>query len=69
MNYFHQFIKEINSFLWSAPLMLLILGTHLYYTFRLHFIQKKVGKGIRLSVQSDEEGDGEVSPFATLATT
>lgn len=66
---FHRFIKEFNSLLWSAPLMILILGTHLLYTIRLKFIQRKVGHGILLSVKNDDDGDGDISPFDTLATT
>ena len=69
MTLFHQFIKELNSLLWSIPLIALLMGTHLFYTIRLKFIQRNVGKGIRLSVQTDEDGEGDVSPFATLATT
>lgn len=69
MSFFHSFIKELNSLLWSAPLMLLLLGTHLLFTIRLRFIQKKVGTGIRLSVKTDDEGSGDVSAFASLTTT
>ncbi len=69
MTIFHQFIKELNSLLWSAPMVILLMGTHLFYTIRLKFIQRKVGTGIKLSVQSDETGEGDVSPFASLATT
>lgn len=69
MNLFHQFIKETNQILWSAPLIMLLMGTHLFFTIRLKFIQKRVGTGIRLSVQKEEGGDGDVSAFASLATT
>jgi len=69
MSFFHTFIKELNSLLWSAPLMILLLGTHLLFTVRLKFIQKKVGAGIRLSIKSDDEGSGDVSAFASLTTT
>lgn len=69
MSIFHQFIKELNTMLWSAPLIILIMGTHLFYTIHLKFIQRKVGTGIRLSVQKNENGEGDVSAFASLTTT
>lgn len=69
MTHFHQLINELNSFFWSTPLILLLMGTHLFYTLRLGFVQRKVGTGIRLSVQKDEGHEGEVSAFAGLATT
>lgn len=63
-------IKNINEFLWSGPLLFLLMGTHLYFTIKLHFPQKNILKAIRLSVTPDRQGDGEnLSVFATLATT
>lgn len=69
MQTFHYFIKQMNSLLWSVPLMVLLMGTHLFYTIRLKFIQRKVIKGIRLSIQPNQGTEGDVSAFASLATT
>lgn len=69
MSMFHLFIKEFNSLLWSLPMIVLLMGTHLFYTIRLKFVQKKVGRGIHLSVQHDGDAEGDVSAFATLTTT
>ena len=44
------------------------LGTHLFLTVRLRFPQRKLFKAIRLSVQSDKSGQGDVSQFGALAT-
>lgn len=63
-------IKSINEFLWSGPLLLLLMGTHLYFTMNLHIPQKNILKAIRLSVTPDKQEDHEnLSVFATLATT
>lgn len=62
-------IKNINNFIWSAPMIVLLMGTHLFFTFRLGFIQKKTLRGIKFSVTSDSESEGDISSFATLATT
>lgn len=62
-------LKNINEFLWSGPLLFLLIGTHLYFTIKLH-PQKNILKAIHLSVIPEKQDDGEnLSVFATLATT
>jgi len=53
---------------WGPPMLILLVGTHLFLTFRLGFIQRYIGKAIRLSVTRDEEGQGDVSQFGALVT-
>lgn len=63
-------VQSVNQFLWSGPLLFLLLATHLYFTIKLHFPQKNIIKAIRLSVTPSDIGDGNnLSVFATLATT
>ncbi|MCB1226934.1 MAG: sodium:alanine symporter family protein [Verrucomicrobiales bacterium] len=52
---------------WGVPLMILLVGTHLFLTVRTGFMQKWVWKGIRLSLRRDE-GAGDVSQFGALMT-
>ena len=64
-----SYLKAFNNFLWTYPILLLLIGTHIIFTIRLHFPQRKVFFGIRLSVKN-ENGDGNsLSGFAALATT
>lgn len=64
------FMQSINQFLWSGPLLFLLMGTHLYFTMKLHFPQKNILKAIRLSVTPSGKKDGSnLSVFATLSTT
>lgn len=64
------FMQSINQFLWSGPLLFLLMGTHLYFTMKLHFPQKNILKAIRLSVTPSRKKDGSnLSVFATLSTT
>ena len=66
-----QQLLSLNQFLWGGPILFLLMGLHLYHTIHLHFIQKHIGRGIRLSVDSDEEsekGHG-FSRFGSLTTT
>lgn len=61
-------VQDINNVLWGWPMLTILLGTHLYLTFRLRFPQKYLFKAIKLSVTKDKGSDGEVSQFAALAT-
>lgn len=69
-------ISRINQFLWGGPLLVLLMGTHLYFTMKLHFPQKKIKKAILLSITPEKPEDSaeknaaaNLSVFATLATT
>ncbi|MDF2615888.1 MAG: amino acid carrier protein [Sedimentibacter sp.] len=63
-----QLVTTIDGWLWGWPLVILLFGTHLYLTFRLKFIQRYIGKAIKLSVTKDELATGDVSQFSALAT-
>lgn len=65
-----SFVQNLNEFLWSGPLLCLLMGTHLYFTMKLHFPQKNILAAIRSSLTPEKNGDGKnLSVFATLATT
>ena len=64
---FARYLKAADAFLWGPPLLILLLGTHLFYTFRLKFIQKHLFTAFRLVVQKDDSLSGNVAPFAALA--
>ncbi|HKM31820.1 MAG TPA: alanine/glycine:cation symporter family protein [Bacteroidales bacterium] len=49
-------------------MIILLLGTHIFLTIRLKFPQRKIFKGIALSVKSDGDSKGDVSQFGALAT-
>lgn len=63
-------IQSANQFLWSSPLLFLLMGTHLYFTMKLHFPQKKIFHAIKLSITPSSNKNGQnLSVFATLSTT
>ena len=68
MDTINEFFTQVGSLLWGWPMIVLLLGTHLYLTFRLGIPQRKLLTGIRLSVSRDLDGEGEVSQFGALAT-
>jgi AGCS family alanine or glycine:cation symporter len=65
----NELVKLINSYLWGIPMIVALMGTHIYLTFRLRFPQRHIFKAIKLSVQKDKESTGDVSQFSALATT
>ena len=68
MNCINDFFHVLSSFLWGWPMVILLLGTHVFLTFRLRFPQRKLLTGIRLSVTKDPDAQGDVSQFGALAT-
>lgn len=66
---FADWIYKVDGVIWGWWLIILLLGTHVFMTFRTGFIQKKtLSKGIKLSVTRDPEAEGEVSNFGALTT-
>lgn len=49
-------------------MLLFLVGTHLFLTFRLGIIQKYLWKAVRLSFSREKEGEGDVSHFGSLMT-
>lgn len=68
MQTIEQFIADIASALWGWPMIILLLGTHIFLTIRLRFPQIKIFKAIKLSVTKDKDSSGDVSQFGALAT-
>ena len=62
-------IYKIDNAIWGWWLIILLFGTHIFMTFKTHFIQwKSITKGIKLSVTKDPDAEGEVSNFGALTT-
>lgn len=68
METINDLFSFLSSFLWGWPMIILLLGTHIFLTFRLRVPQRKLFTGIRLSVQKDDKAQGDVSQFGALAT-
>ena len=63
-----QFFSSLSSYLWGWPMIILLIGTHLFLTFKLKFPQRHIVTAIKLSLSKDKSSDGEVSQFGALAT-
>ncbi|MEG0375791.1 MAG: amino acid carrier protein, partial [Raoultibacter sp.] len=63
-----QLIGDIDAFVWGPPMIILLLGSHLYLTIRTGFIQRKIPKAIKLSITKDPDAEGDISQFGALTT-
>ena len=68
MEVINNIITQMNNVMWGWPMIILLLGTHIFLTFRLKIPQRKLLTAIRLSVKKDGESHGDVSQFGALAT-
>ena len=55
-------LSAINQFLWNGPLLLLLLGIHLYFTISLHVPQRHIGRAIRMSLQPEPAPKSGTAP-------
>jgi len=68
MELLNDFFRDFSNLLWGWPMIILLLGTHIYLTIILRFPQRKIFTAIRLSFKKDLDGQGDVSQFGSLAT-
>ena len=63
-----NFFTMLDDIVWSAPLLILLVGTGIYFTVRLGLLQVlKLPKAFKL-IFADDKGQGDISSFAALAT-
>ncbi len=58
-------LSDFSSFLWGVPMIVLLIGTHLFLTVRTKGIQRYIGKAIKMSIAGSKAG-GDISNFGTL---
>lgn len=66
-----KLISQINSFVWGPYMLILLVGTGIYLTFRLKFIQfTKLPYALGLLFQKGEkdEAQGDITPIQALTT-
>ena len=68
MQTINDLFANLSALLWGWPMIILLLGTHLFLTIRLRFPQRQLLTAIRLSVKRDKHSAGDVSQFGALAT-
>ena len=68
MDTLEKWIADAAGLVWGPWLVYLLAGTHLFLTWRTGFIQRHLGRAIRLSVAKDPDAPGDVSQFGALTT-
>ena len=68
MDFLNNLAVGINNLLWGLPMIIILLGTHIFMTLRTKCMQRKTLTAIKLSVTKDPEVDGDISPFQALTT-
>ena len=68
MDFINDVFAELSGLLWGWPMIILLLGTHVFLTIRLRFPQRHLLKAIKLSVCRDKGSEGDVSQFGALST-
>ena len=62
-------LNEIDNFIWGPPLLVLLVGTGILLTIRLHLLQIfKLPKALSLIFRAQNAGSGDVDSFKALCT-
>lgn len=65
MEWFTEIVVRFNALIWGVPMMALIVGISLYFTWKLRFIQRHLHRAISLSVKQSRSA-GAISSFGAL---
>lgn len=69
MDTLQSIFNSISSFVWGPPLLILLVGTGIYFTFRLRVLQvTQLPKAFRYMFKKSDSSEGDVSSFAALCT-
>ena len=68
MDFINNLLSSFSDLLWGYPLIILLVGTHLFLTIRLKVPQRKIFKAIKLSIAKDPDSKGDISQFGALTT-
>ncbi|MDR1255559.1 MAG: amino acid carrier protein [Puniceicoccales bacterium] len=63
-------LRNINELVWGVPLILLLMGTSLYFSWKLKFLQvTHLGLAWKYLLRAqDNSASGDVSPFGSICT-
>jgi len=68
MELVQSIVDAVNGVVWGWPMLILLVGTHIFLTIRLRFIQAHTFKGVKLTMAKDKNAIGDVSQWGALAT-
>ena len=71
MDWINNFLGQINDILWGPPLLTLIVGTGIFLSFKIKFLQfSHLGAALKLAFtkHQDKKSQGDISHFQALMT-
>ncbi len=69
MNNLQSLLQSLDSFIWGPPLLILLVGTGIYYTLRLGLLQfRHLPTALKMVFSKNKSGNGDISSFAALCT-
>lgn len=73
MEKFSNFIRLADEFVWGPCMLVLLVGTGIFLTIRLHFLPwRNLGYALKMTLSKEarttKEGTGDISPFSALTT-
>ncbi len=62
-------LNEIDSFVWGPPLLVLLVGTGVFLSLRLGFLQvARLPRALKLIFKAENQGEGDIDSFKALCT-
>ncbi|WP_281519857.1 sodium:alanine symporter family protein [Acidaminococcus timonensis] len=62
-------LNAIDSFVWGPPLLVLLVGTGIFLSFRLGFLQvRHLPRSLKLIFKAENKGEGDIDSFKALCT-
>ncbi|MEE8716672.1 MAG: sodium:alanine symporter family protein [Coriobacteriales bacterium] len=65
---FASVVTGIDNFLWGLPMIVLLLGSHLFFTVRTRCIQRRLPQALKITFSKDPHSPGDISQFGALTT-
>lgn len=60
-------LNEVDSFVWGPPLLILLVGTGIWLTFKLRLLQVlNLGTALKLIFSAENDGHGNINSFKAL---
>lgn len=62
-------LNQLDSFVWGPPLLVLLVGTGIFLSFRLGFLQVfRLPRSLKLIFSAENQGEGDIDSFKALCT-
>ena len=73
MERFAEIVSKVDDFVWGAVMLVLLVGTGIFLTFRTRFLTwRNLGYALKSTLSKEartkSRGEGDVSPFSALTT-